>query len=146
MKVHLEGKKKSAATDSAPTPPPKSKAVSTSSTAIQPVDDTKESKRHKKKKKKESEREDKEIMLKKMREDRMRREAEEQSRAEKLMKRHYGVDDEPTPKPIEEIPGRYECLTHSTRLYTEHNYSLLLIIPCIVGYMLDSRFPCKKLV
>ena len=144
MKVHLEGKKKSAATDSAPTPPPKSKAVSTNSTAIQPVDDTKESKRHKKKKK-ESEREDKEMMLKKMREDRMRREAEEQSRAEKLMKRHYGVDDEPTPKPIEEIPGRYECLTHSTQLYTEHA-QLFIIIPCIVGYMLDSRFPCKKLV
>lgn len=60
------------------------------------------------KKKKKSHKEDKKLLLQKMREDRKRRENEERAKAEKLLKKHHGLEDEqPISKSIEEIPGRY---------------------------------------
>lgn len=107
MKGYLKTKEK--VSELSQNPPPTTSTSLSSTGSRQPTlleIETKESHKHKKKKKK-ARKEEKEMMMMKLREDRRRREAEERARAEKLMKRHYGLEVElPPSKTIEEIPGR----------------------------------------
>ena len=105
MKGYLKTKKKSS--DSTYTPELSSGTAKQISSSIRD-DEVVSSDKHKKKKKKnkKEDKKEKERMLKKLREDRKRREEAERVRTEKLLKRHYGLEEEVVPKTIEEIPGR----------------------------------------
>ncbi len=109
MKGHLETKRKvSEAKHSAPSLPVTSKSSSTKKPHEQSVHDEEATKSLKHKKKKKKDKEEKKLLLKKLREDRKRREEGERIKAEKLLKKHYGLEEEEImPKSIEEQPGRY---------------------------------------
>ena len=110
MKGHLETKKNLSATVTRPpslTCAP-SKPTSTQEPQKPAVYGKEIPKTHEhKKKKKKRDKEEKKMLLQKLREDRKRREEGERIKAEKLMKRHYGLEEkEVVSKPIEELPGR----------------------------------------
>lgn len=93
--------------DSVPSTPSSVAATSKHKTVVAAQDEYEHKKYEHKKKHKKKHKEEKKQLLQKLREERKRRENEERAKAEKLLKKHHGLEDEqPVTKTIEEIPGR----------------------------------------
>ena len=105
MKTYLKMKKKSTPLD---LPPPPPSSVSHPSLQ-QDCEHIPEKKSHKHKRRKKDKKE-KQKQLQELREERNRREERERAKSEALLRRHYGMEDKITSKPIEDIPGRYVIL------------------------------------
>ena len=107
MKTYLKMKKKCTPLDLPPPPP--SSSVSHPSLQ-QDCEHILEKKSHKHKKRRKKDKKEKQKKLQELREERNRREERERAKSEALLRRHYGMEDKTTSKPIEDIPGRYVIL------------------------------------